>query len=304
MSSKSWVAIVFAAATILATACSGSSTGERAAVTDTQRAADAAAQSRIGDDRTRESMRGKPRATTNGIRGGGGDLGAFDVPVEQLPNLSEVAVRARVTRIGPSVLNTPSGEWDAPAGASAEELHNLFAELVPYTPVHLEVLEVLAARHERTFDVAPGDELTVTLLGGEKAFTLSEAEARAIGITVPVEEGNGPTANQSLGSKTPPRAPIAFTSTLQPSAYLVEGDAVIAFLSHGTIQLYPGGVPKDVIVSLRPEGFGLYRETSADGDVFRNAASGKEVTGEALRNTAAALQRASGPAQLMGGGTY
>jgi hypothetical protein len=121
---------------------------------------------------------------------------------------------------------------------------------------------------------------------------------------VPVEEGDGPAANQSVERETAPSGPITLTSTLQPSAYLVEGDAVIAFLSHGTIQLYPGGVPKDVIVSPRPEGFALYRLISLDGDVFRNAASGKEVTGEALRDAAAALHGAPGAAQLMGGGTY
>jgi hypothetical protein len=289
--------ICFAA--LVASGCGGSS---RAKAPDA--ASSAGKQSRpenpamaVDTDQRRPEGK-KPRKTS---RVGVGHAAAINIPTDQLSDVSEVAVTAVVTRIDSAVLNTPSGDWDPPAGASDQELHNLFSELTPYTTVHLKIGEVLGARPERTIDVSAGEAVTLTVLGGEKTFTLTEAEARAIGITVPVRESEG-VPDQSEANEASPSGPISLTASMASAALLVEGDTVIAFLNGGTIHTYPGEVPKDVIVSLAPEGLGVYR--AGTGDRFRNAATGAQVTAAKLRNAAAALDNASGPAQLMRAGTY
>lgn len=294
----SLLAVCFAALT--ATACGGSSSTK---APDAE-SSGAVKQSGPGKAVTVVETRQKPsdgRNPRRTARGGVGHAAAIDVPVDQLPDVSEVAVTAVVTRIDPAVLNTASGDWDPPAGASDEELHTLFSELTPYTTVQLKISEVLGARPERTIDVSVGEAVTLTLIGGEKTFTLTEAEARAIGITVPVREGEG-VPDQSEANEAPPSGPISLTASMASAALLVEGDTVIAFLNQGTIHTYPGEVPKDVIVSLAPEGLGVYR--AATEDRFTNAATGAEVTAAELRNAAAALDNASGPAQSMRAGTY
>lgn len=224
---------------------------------------------------------------------------AYDVPVERLPDVSELAVLGRVVAVDPAVLNTVSGDWDPPTGASPELLHDLYAELAPYTTVRIEVIELLGARPQRSLEAIAGQELSVTLLGGKKTFTLTEAEATAIGLTDPVEaEGSPP-----VGPMPTPRAisgPVDVRVSLRPAAQLSQGDVVIAFLTTHTIHIHPGNVPKVVSVALVPEGWGFYH-AEADSASYRNAATGSAVTEDALRDAAAALSSRVGPPQPAGG---
>lgn len=233
------------------------------------------------------------------VQGGGGHAVSFDVPTERLPAVAELAILGRVVAVDPAVLNTLSGEWDPPAGASPEELHQLYSDLAPYTSVRIEVLELLGARPRAKLEAKPGQTLPVTLLGGTKTFTLSEADAKAIGLTDPVEaEGSPP-----VGPIPTPGAltgPVEIRVSLRPAARLSPDDMVIAFLTTKTIQTYPGSVPKDVSVALVPEGWGLYHAEAEPGS-FKNAATGSDVTEKALREAAAKLPSQLGPPQPAGG---
>ena len=258
----------------------------------------------FGTESTGDEISSEPRSTLDDIGLGGGYFDISSIPVTSLPASSEVAIRATVARIGPAFLNTPSGEWDPPDGASAQELHNLFSSLIPYAPIYLEVLELLGARPQNTIDVAVCDQLTLTLLGGAKRLTLSAEEARAIGIKVIVDEGAPPLPDGSVENEVTPTGPVTRTAFMSPEVRLTEGDVVIVFLSRGTIDLHPGGVPQDVVVSLHATGLAIYRQVSPNADLFVHAAGGKELSGGELRAVAAALKDQSGPVQpLRLGGT-
>ncbi len=306
---------------LLASGCAGVSTEkmppgtEDPAATPPGAANEGAGSAESGTEGTGDESSSKPRSTLDDIGLGGGTYVAIlGVPVKSLPASSEVAILAKVSRIGPAFLNTPSGEWDPPAGASAQELHDLYSRLFPYTPIHLEVLELLGARPQSTIDVSVGDQLTLTLSGGAKRFTFSVEEARAIGITVIVDEGAPPLPDGSVENEVTPTGPVTQTVFMSPAVRLTEGDVVIVFLSQGTIDLYPGGVPKDVVVSLHATGFAIYRQASPNADLFVNALTAyevipedlmledlmglsKEVSGGELRAAAAALKDQSGPVQ-------
>lgn len=233
------------------------------------------------------------------VEGGGGHAASFDVPTERLPAVAEVAVLARVVAVDPAVLNTASGEWDPPAGASPDELHQLYSDLAPYTTVRIEVIELLGTRPTGVLEAKPGQTIEVTLLGGTKTFTLSEADAKAIGLTDPVEAEGSPPAGPipTPGALT---GPVEIKVSLRPAARLSQDDTVIAFLTKRPIHIYPGGVPKDVSVALVPEGWGFYHAEARAG-AFKNAATGSDVAEEALRAAAAKLASQVGPPQAAGG---
>jgi hypothetical protein len=291
---SAWLAIALSSA-LLATGCAATP----------QRPEVASDRSTIGPRPTPSvSVSGMPQASeaahpAESIPAAVGHAVAYDVPLGRLPAVSELAVLARVVAVEPAILNTLTGEWDPPRAASAEVLHELYAELGPYTPIRLEVTEVLGARPQRTVEATLGQTISVTLLGGTKSFTLTEAEAKAIGLTEPVEaEGSPP-----VGPMPTPRAvtgPVTVRVSLRPAAQLSQGDVVIAFLTTHTIHLYPGPVPKPVSAALVPEGWGFYH-AEAEAGIYRNAATGSRVTEQALREAAAALSGQAGPPESAGG---
>lgn len=229
---------------------------------------------------------------------GGGRAMVFDVPLDRLASASEVAVLGRIAAVGPTVLNTPSGQWNPPAGMSADELHLLYAKLGPYTPVEIEITDVLGGR-PGGMEVARGDRLDVTLLGGSKTFTLTADEVRRIGLTVPVEAAGSPPARPAPTAR-PISGPSEVTIRLAPAVRLDQGDVVIAFLTRSTIAIQPGNVPSPVVVAIVPEGWGFYRQTD-QADMLVSAGTGAKVTRDALVRAAATLSSLTGDPQPVGG---
>lgn len=213
---------------------------------------------------------------------GGAHAMAAHVPVTELPEVSDVAVRARVTHISTGRLNTTSGSWAPPEGATAEELHRLYSELTPLTEITLTVNDVLGVRPSSSLQFEPGDTVAVTVLGGEHPITLTAEQARKIGVTVPTSEPDG--------TSKPPDGPLDLRVTMAPAVDLAVGDDVVAFLNHQVVEFYPGPTSRDVVVSVRADGWGIYK-TDGSADRRVNAASGREVATGALENAAESLDR-------------
>lgn len=232
-------------------------------------------------------------SSTSEIAAPGGSHGtAVHVPVAELPEVTDVAVHARVTHIGTARLNTASGSWDPPDDATAEELHGTYSELVPLTEITLEVDDVLGARPSSSLRVEPGDTVVVTVLGGDHPITLTADQARKIGVTVPTSEPDG--------EAKPPDGPLDLRASMAPAVDLAVSDDVVAFLNHQTMEFSPGPDRRDIVVSVRAEGWGIY---SAEGASDRrvNTASGREVATEELKDAARSLDRHSGSSRRYSG---
>lgn len=247
-----------------------------------------------------EVHRHERRATKDGVSAGG-HVWVADVALAKMPEATEVAIRGTVTKIESSVLNTQSGAWDPPAGMSPQELHELFAELAPYTRVHLRVDEVLGERAESSFTTPVGTDVVVTLLGGSADITLSPSQAEAIGITVPIKEGEGE-PNQGPENQMFPTEAMTLSISMDPAAFLREGDSAVAFLTSDSIDTYPGPKSLEVIVSLVPDGFGFFRQN--DQGEFVSASNEEVVPTDQLMQTAQSVSDEAGPVDPLATGGW
>lgn len=233
----------------------------------------------------------KPKTTQDGAALGYAE--AIPRDLEELPKATDVAVAGTVTRIESALLNTETGEWSPSPSMSAEELHNLFSELVPITEIHLSVDALLGERQESALEIAPGTEVVVRLLGGTATVTLTPEEAKAIGITVPIKEGEGE-PNQDPDNLTYPTETAGLTVSMEPGAFLVEGDTLVAFLTADTMDLYPGPVPAPVVVAVDTGGVGFFR--LKETGIYENAVSRSPVDEAVLREVAESVSDEAGKA--------
>ena len=81
------------------------------------------------------------------------------VPFDEVIASSDYFVDATVVSVGPSVLNTPSGEFEVPKPGGAPRFE-------PLTPVIIRVNRVLATRKQAVVTAAEGSEITLWLRGG------------------------------------------------------------------------------------------------------------------------------------------
>lgn len=231
-----------------------------------------------------------PEPTIAPSAGGGGYAECIWVPPDRLADVSDVAVVARVETVGPTVLNTASGRWDPPDGASAEALHEMFALLAPITPVRLAVLETLGRRPAASMAATVGGTIDLTIVGGTVEFTLSKSDARAIGI------------GEEAGEKTVPASGDIPVTLSRDAASVARGGTIVAFLRPWAVEYEPGSEPREAIVAIGPQGlFGLFRVDAADpGRVVRASCPRLTATLAELRIGAARLDAMSGPASPPG----
>lgn len=290
------VAAVVAVATLSLASCAtanspeaGSAEGGQAASVPSPTSHSAAETENDGDSAVWERSGQSLSSTIADTRGGSSLVGGMHLAVDRLPRFSDVAVSGRVTHIA-AQLNTPSGGWNPPANATDEKLHNLSSELMPYTYVTVAVDEVMGARPNTDVAVRPGDTIQVVILGGAVEVTYSQEEARAIGYKMGCE-ATSVRPNASDCESTAPQGAITGTLSLTPAAEINLGDDVVGFLKQGSVPFYSGEVKDDVLISVIPEGLGLYRST--DG-MWVNATSDDRVSERRLRAAARSLRNRTG----------
>lgn len=230
-----------------------------------------------------------PEQTIEPLAGGGGYAECIEIPPDRLADVSDVAVLASVETVGATVLNTESGRWDPPEGAPAEVLHEMFALLAPITPVRLVVLETLGRRPATRIPATVGGTIDLTIVGGTVELTLSESNARAIGI------------GEEAGEETVPASGDVRISLSRDAARVAPGDTVVAFLSSRPIEYEPGSLQRERIVAVGPQGFGLFRVDPSDPRrAIRASCPRLTATVAELQIGAARLDAMSGLASPLG----
>ncbi len=197
-----------------------------------------------------------PHSTLDVAVFGGASLG--EISSEQLAAMADTLVMVNVLDVYPSIANTADGrfpsleEMEATAEAS---LHPL-SGLVLYTPVRVQIVEVLA---EGPVNLPIGSESTVLVPGGAISTMLGVDAAALLGVTV-VETGiDG--AGMSVERLVAPTHPVEFTWGHAPSELLSEGETLILALGIHSPGRFGGGQLPAAFTTIDPAG--VFRE--ADG---------------------------------------
>lgn len=96
--------------------------------------------------------------------------------LERFPAISDIAVIGSIQEVSPARSSTPSGDLEIDLRRGPEQLQGVY----PYTPVTVRVEEVLGVRPSPGFpspsDVAPADQIQVTVIGGTYTARLTPEE--------------------------------------------------------------------------------------------------------------------------------
>jgi len=231
------------------------------------------------------------RDTDQGLLGGAYQI---LVPTFKLASFSEVALKGSVVDVRPAHLNTPTGLWDPPHGVSAKNLHNAFADLLPYTEITVRVLEVLGSRLDAP-TIDENDLLTITVLGGKVDVTVTPEQAAAIGLDPDTDpDTEGPLATSRAEPNQPVSTDLELSLQMAFNVFLAEGDTVVAFLSQNVVRDAYGGHSQDVWFAIAPQGGGVYVQEE-DEMSFVPSPNTALVSLDELRSAADDLEKLSGP---------
>jgi hypothetical protein len=147
--------------------------------------------------------------------------------LERLPAITDIALIGAIQEVSPVRLSTPSGDLEIDLRRGPEQMEGVY----PYTPVTVRVEEVLGVRPSPRFpspsDVAPADQIEVTVIGGTYTARLTPEEADALGRD---EE-----ADLDAGQEPVKADRLSFNYSLYCEVSLTEGDRVIVFLRYGPL---------------------------------------------------------------------
>ncbi len=220
-----------------------------------------------------------------------------ELTLSRLTDVSDVALSGTVTSIRPAVLNTAEGDWASAARAS-DDLHQLYADLMPYTDIEIAVETILGARPQSAVDVSEyTDRVVVTLVGGRVEFVITPEQARAIGLQLQPPEPEGSLEGVGTPSLRYPDEDVKVLLQLEHGIDLAVGDRVMAFLRADNISLATGG-KRAVLLSVIPEGAGLFRHSQDPAKVV-NAGTGEAWDYTEVAAQATALSRATGAAMRL-----
>ena len=198
-------------------------------------------------------------SSTLDLRGLGG-ASLVSVSVDDLPDLSEAALKVKVIDVRRSTPNTLNGEFPSiDLGGAADQLRGLY----PLTEVEVEVLEVLGG----DLDAKDGDVIVITVHGGVLSTLLTPDEAVVLDVDAAVGDGTVP--EPKPGEVSEPTAEpegdadamVPYMIGLSPSDSLTEGDTVVLFVAHEEKDLYGSDETLTVLRVVHP--VGIFRSDAA-----------------------------------------
>jgi hypothetical protein len=188
---------------------------------------------------------------------GGGIEASYERPItlEEIVDLSDLAVRATVIRIHPSTLNTRSGNLEVTAEQLRSDDPEAFPSFEPRTLVDLDVVEVLGVRPVSR--VTLSDPMTIDVKGGAVGVDLPVwlaeflhlYDPRDRDVDTPVSATQEPLDNQ---------ATIGVLISQPMNLFWSEGTEVIVFLAAHHVVLATGSAQPEsrpaVIITYDPAG--------------------------------------------------
>jgi hypothetical protein len=196
-----------------------------------------------------------------------------DTPV-QAATVSDLVIEGAILSIDAPRLNTDGGVWD-PGSPASDDLHDEYANLVPWTDILVSVGNVLGATKDaQRTPHADASEVLLSLAGGTVRFTVSPEQASAIGLAVQPTEPTGGLDGVPVPASSFSVDSLALELSMPYAANLTVGDRIVVFVRFDTMNLADGET-RGVLIAATPEGAGLFLSDASAPDVFVNAVTGR-----------------------------